>query len=350
MAKAKKLPSGSWRVLVYSHTDENGKRKYESFTASTKKEAEYLASQFAAGKGGKKTANNITLGEAIESYIDSKSNILSPSTIRGYQIIKRNALPDLIAVPVSELESGVLIQKQINANAVKYAAKSIRNQIGLISAALKHVHIPCPEIAAPPKKPAQVCVPPIDDIRRIMAVLEGSEIECQVLLALTCSLRQSEIAALTAEDVKGQYIYVHGARVPDENNELVYKPTAKSEAGTRTILMPDRLSALMNERCKEKPNGWLFDTTPFMLLDKFKKLLRENNIKPYTIHALRHGFAAIMHAQGVPDKYVLEMGGWSSDHVLRSVYQYTFESEVDAAKKRVNSFFDTMTDSDSKDM
>ena len=37
MAKAKKLPSGSWHVLVYSHTDERGRRKHESFTAGTPK-------------------------------------------------------------------------------------------------------------------------------------------------------------------------------------------------------------------------------------------------------------------------------------------------------------------------
>ena len=40
MAKAKKLASGSWRCLVYSHTDPDGKRRYKSFTAANKKEAE----------------------------------------------------------------------------------------------------------------------------------------------------------------------------------------------------------------------------------------------------------------------------------------------------------------------
>ena len=51
MAKAKKLPSGNWRVLVYSHTDivwqEDGSPKkiprYVSFTDPDKREAEYRA-------------------------------------------------------------------------------------------------------------------------------------------------------------------------------------------------------------------------------------------------------------------------------------------------------------------
>lgn len=36
MASAKKLPSGNWRVLKYTGT-ENGKRKYASYTASPRK-------------------------------------------------------------------------------------------------------------------------------------------------------------------------------------------------------------------------------------------------------------------------------------------------------------------------
>lgn len=37
MAKAKKLPSGSWRVNQYVGKDADGKRVYKSFTADSKK-------------------------------------------------------------------------------------------------------------------------------------------------------------------------------------------------------------------------------------------------------------------------------------------------------------------------
>ena len=50
MATAKKLPSGSWRCLIYTGKDENGKRQYKSFTADSKKEAEFLAAAFLASK------------------------------------------------------------------------------------------------------------------------------------------------------------------------------------------------------------------------------------------------------------------------------------------------------------
>ena len=46
MATAKKLPSGEWRIQKYIGKDDNGKRIYKYFTASTKKEVEYLAAEF----------------------------------------------------------------------------------------------------------------------------------------------------------------------------------------------------------------------------------------------------------------------------------------------------------------
>lgn len=92
MAKAKQLPSGSWRVQVYLGEDENGKPIRKSFTASTKKEAEFKALNYQMhNKEMRQNPSNLTLSEAIDRYIESKENILSPSTIRGYTFIHKKA-------------------------------------------------------------------------------------------------------------------------------------------------------------------------------------------------------------------------------------------------------------------
>ena len=94
MAKAKKLPSGQWRTLVYSHTeyvDGKPKRKYASFTADTKAESELMAAQFSHQKNFTGTQSaGLTVGQAMDAYIASKSNILSPTTIRTYKDIRKN--------------------------------------------------------------------------------------------------------------------------------------------------------------------------------------------------------------------------------------------------------------------
>lgn len=123
MATAKKLPSGSWRCLVYSHSesvlddkgntvyDKDGKPKkkriYESFTSDDpspqgKKEAEFLAAQFALKKEKVHKPFNLTLREAIDLYIDSSDALLSPTTIQGYRKIQRNAFVDIMDVPIKK--------------------------------------------------------------------------------------------------------------------------------------------------------------------------------------------------------------------------------------------------------
>lgn len=92
MAKAKKLPSGSWRCLVYSHTEKvldkktglmKDKRVYESFTSNIpgpagKRDAELQAARFASEKERAKVEKtDMTFGEALEAQRHS------PKTVRN---------------------------------------------------------------------------------------------------------------------------------------------------------------------------------------------------------------------------------------------------------------------------
>ena len=67
MATAKKLPSGSWRVQVYSHS-KDGKKIRESFTAPTKAEAEMKAAKFSVNRK-RRAKHDLTVGEALDGYI-----------------------------------------------------------------------------------------------------------------------------------------------------------------------------------------------------------------------------------------------------------------------------------------
>nr|DAS10954.1 MAG TPA: Integrase [Caudoviricetes sp.] len=350
MAKAKKLPSGNWRVLVYSHTDvvfdKNGNPKkvprYVSFTDSDKNEAEFKAAEFKRSRTDKRHHGKITFHDAAEQYIAMKSNVLSPSTIRSYRVMLKNSFPLLVDKPLAALCSCDLIQRQMNENAKSYSAKSQHNQASFISAVMKANRLPVDPPTLKAKEDKTIPVPTKAEIERIMELLHTApEIECQALLALTCSLRQSEIAALTPAHIEGNMLHVRGARVKNEKNELVYKQTNKTLKSARDILMPDFLAGRLAALCDGKaPSDFLFTLSSNALLKRFQKLLRDNGMYPYTIHALRHSFAALLHAQNVPDKYIMALGGWSSEHVMKKVYTYTFEEETKAAKDAVNRYFD----------
>lgn len=102
---ARKLPSGSWRARLFLGEDENGKKHYKSFTAATKREAERLALNYAEERA---KPDKITFGDALAKYIDSKSNVLSPSTLRGYRQMKKYYDP-IKDMDVSEIDQNTVV-------------------------------------------------------------------------------------------------------------------------------------------------------------------------------------------------------------------------------------------------
>ena len=82
-----------------------------------------------------KPVAELTVGQAIDRYIDSKDAVLSPSTIAGYRRIRANLLQGIIDIRISSLTQEA-VQREINHMARIKSPKTIRNAHGLLSAAL----------------------------------------------------------------------------------------------------------------------------------------------------------------------------------------------------------------------
>ena len=117
MAKAKKLPSGNWRVQLYIGK-ENGKRIYKSFTEETKKAAEYAAAEYAVKLKERNSPEKITFKDAADKYLDDKKAVLSPSTIRGYKIMLRNAYSAIQNERIQALSEGSILQRWVDRKSV----------------------------------------------------------------------------------------------------------------------------------------------------------------------------------------------------------------------------------------
>ena len=59
----------------------------------------------------------------------------------------------------------------------------------------------------------------------------------------------------------------------------------------------------------------------------------------YTFHSLRHFFASYLHAQNIPDAYVLRAGGWSTPHVMQKVYRHALDDiHLEMSQKAIAAF------------
>lgn len=329
MAKAKKLASGNWRCLVFSHYENvlqpdgtvRQKRKYESFTAPTKREAEFSAAQFLLNKNVlvKDNYNDYTVYELVDKYINVKEQVLSPTTINAYHSICSSLFRDINQLKIKELTTDK-IQLWISIISIGKSAKTIKNAYGLLTATLKMF---CPamsfNVKLPQKEEKRLYVPTDNDICNLIEYLKKNDrnLLVAVYLAAYGTLRRSEICALTTDDVDGNVIHINKAMVQVNNNgkiEWIIKKT-KNPTSTRDVVYPDFVIEALPKK------GRLYNNTPAMLTKNFINIRGKINIPYFRFHDLRHYSASVMHAIGVPDQYIMKRGGWASDYTLKNVYR-----------------------------
>lgn len=324
MAKAKKTPSGKWRTLVYDYTDGLGKRRYRSFTATTKKESEYLASQFLMEKerNGVSDYYNITVGEMLNQYISIKAGTLSPTTINGYISNLHNNFDEIAKLKVKSLNSAIL-QQWVGNLSLKLSPKSVGNIHGFLMAALNFFNISTKFKVKLPEKTVDIGYIPID--KDIATALEYYKKHSPSMLVAVClsafgTLRRSEICALTADDVIGNKIIINKAMIWDgQEKKWTIKKTPKNQSSNRVVEYPDFVIDLLPDE------GPLVSIKPSTITSSIRKMRKKLNLPDFRFHDFRHYSASIMHAIGVPDVYIMQRGGWSSDTTLKKIYRNSLE-------------------------
>ncbi|MGB4093560.1 MAG: hypothetical protein WBK46_16695 [Ruminococcus flavefaciens] len=62
---------------------------------------------------------------------------------------------------------------------------------------------------------------------------------------------------------------------------------------------------------------------------------------------MRHIFASTAAMLNVPEKYAMEMGGWSTPDVYKNVYQETFDSERRKADSIIDEYWNKVIEQES---
>lgn len=126
-----KLPSGNYRIkqmvngTMYRITVDH---------KPSSREALKLVAEKMSVKG---ISSKMPLKRACEAYIESKSNVLSPSSIRGYNSLVKQISEGLLSAPIDTITKP-MVQTEINKYAAEHSPKTTSNLSGFILSVLKY--------------------------------------------------------------------------------------------------------------------------------------------------------------------------------------------------------------------
>lgn len=335
--KADKLPSGKYRARA-TYYDKDGKQRSRSFTADTPSKAIAAAETFQEEAKRFNEPQNLTIGELMTNYIEARRFSLSPSTITGYNKIQRCYFRSLQNKKLSNVTKAD-VQKAVDAESRKgLSSKTVSSAYGLVSAVLREEGISF-NIKLPPRKKKAKIPLKFDVIAQIGNAVKGDLCELPVLLALTCSLRMSEIRGLKWSDYDGETIIIQRV-VLDSNDGTVVREQTKSSAGNRIIILPNTVKLLLDTT--ERNGDFVVPYSHNQIYKHFVSCIEKANLPRMSFHYLRHINASMMKSLNIPDSYAMERGGWETDYIYKNTYIQTISDEMLKVHRTINEKFDIL--------
>lgn len=314
------LPSGKYRARLMK----NGKVYRITYdTKPTKRQAEADLYEMIS-KNEDAPKEKMTFAEASEKYIDMKRNVLSPSTIRDYAKYCDRMPKWFPLLPINDI-SQIEINKVVNEISADKSPKTVRNYHGFISAILGTFR---PQLkictTLPQKRKNEPYIPSDEDVKRLLAELEGTHFYVPVVLACY-GMRRGEICALTLDDIEGDVVHINKAVAQNEQNEYVLKSTKTTES-ERDIIIPHAIVDMIRQQ------GYVYKGHPNSIICKLTKVQDKLGMPHFSLHKLRHYFASKM-LTITDTKTVQALGGWKTDNVMKTVYAHSMKEEQEKAKR-----------------
>lgn len=323
--KVEKLPSGSYRIRKQLN------KKNIQITFDHKPTDSEIIAELA--KHMNLPTCDLTFHAAGNEYIRMKKNVLSPSTIRSYNILLKGISDDFSELKLDEITQ-VDVQREINRIAADHSPKSVRNYHGFISAVLTTYN---PDMVLhttlPQKREKDPYIPTADEVQKIIEYSKlKSNGDFYVPIMLACyGLRRSEICALTPDKIDGNVITIDCALVRDENNEWIKKDIPKTANSVRKIPVAQAIIDKINEQ------GYVFNHHPNEITNFLTTACDKLGIPRFSVHKLRHYFCSQLSANNVDIETILYFGGWKTDYVMKKTYRHAVLEKKKDLESKLNS-------------
>jgi integrase len=218
----------------------------------------------------------------------------------------------------------------------------------------------CDLVSPPRRKRYEVHPLTLEQVHKLLAVVEGHEMEALFRLALATGLRRGELMGLKWQDINldAGVLQVRRilSRVPSKMPGKGYvEAEPKTQKSRRSVVIaPFALEALKQHRERQREAeitaGPLWQDHDFVfctsigthlnptrdMLDQLKVLLKKAGLPDIRFHDLRHSAATLLLSVGVHPKVVQEILGHSQISITMDVYSHVLPGMQQEAMSRLN--------------
>lgn len=338
----RKREDGRWEGrIVVGHKD-NGDSIFHYVYADTQKElTAKLRKSITAYQGVDLTERSrLTLSEWLDQWLVSMDGVVRPSTLNGYRsYIENHIRPGLGEKRITQIKPAD-IQKFYDKLSQTLASGSVRRIHTVLHGIMKAAQ----QARLIPRNPVDDVVPPKfsyqqknvltdEQLDIFMDAIKEDEVWFDFFYTeIMTGLRRGEICGLRWEDFDEADGTLKVCRtVRREKGVGLTTGDTKTYAGTRKIILPPSVTAILKERKRTALTEWIFPnplcleqpTAPDSAYRRMKLLLEQAGLPDIRFHDLRHTFATHALTSGVDVKTLSGILGHTRAAFTLDTYTHT---------------------------
>jgi len=353
----------SWQIKFDVPSVDGKRRQRYATVRGTYRDAQRKLTELlnAADTGTLPDPCDATVAEYLRAWLKS-ANEQSPKTLERYgELAEWQIIPHLGATKLQQLKPeairqwhNILLSKGLKARTVGHAHRLLRLVLGY---AVKNGTLARNVVAihAPPKVEApEIEILEPDQIKTVLAALDGHKLLPIVSLALATGMRRGELLALPWSVIDLDRATLRIERSVEETGAGLRIKEPKSKRGRRTIsLSSDAVAMLRAHKVKQlelrlalgmgniTPDTLVFSNiegglmSPDNLSADWNRFVKTRDLPRVSFHALRHTHVSMLISQGVDILAISRRIGHSRASTTLDNYGHLMRGSDEAAAKAI---------------
>lgn len=333
--KPKKQPNGKYKLRIYDYTDSNGKMHMKSFTAWSKSECIEMANAYKSQKTqGDKDFNNMLFKDACELFVSSRTNILSPATIKKYRFMQRN-FQFFDGFKLKDIDSSI-IQEYVNNISTSLSYKSVKDRYAFLTSILASYRPSVTfSVVLPRKVKTSRYLPKNEEVVLCINSAKDPMFKLAICLGAYGMMRAGEICAFEKSDLDGNTLHIHRNMVKGIDGYVIKSP--KTYESDRYVPLPNFVVDMINDMPTQT-----IGLNPNSITNRWNRLLNKLELPHFRFHDLRGYCCSTYHDRGVPNAITQKIGGWSNSATMENIYRQAIESSIARQTGDINKYFEEL--------